>query len=899
MRLIAVAVPVPTLDALSYSVPDTFALPPVGARVLVPLGTRTLTGIVVGIVDPSSATSNPAPELHTRNSEPEPGSRNSEPGSRNLNPEPRTSNSEPAWTPRTIIDVIDEASFLPPDVVRLASWVADYYASGAGEAMATAMPPRAWIASERYAQITDAGEARLLTERGSRRRVLEVLSGAKPVRIDSLIGRGSPSSASKSRGSRAQPAHAEDAPAGRPASTAGQSTDNHPRGSFAVLLALERDRLVQITQPLRGSADAYRTVRVATLTAQGHDVTSSDAQRDASDTCATPLESGVLRLGARQREALALLKGAPDGIETVALDERGIGGSTVKRLTELGLIALSRRRIERDPIEQGATLPPSAREPHVFTDEQAAAFERLHALAAKGTFATVVLHGVTGSGKTELYLRLAEAVRRSGRAVLMLVPEIALTPAIAAVFRATFGDRVAIQHSGLSGGERHDQWQRIRRGDVDVVVGTRSAVFAPLRSLGLIIVDEEHDGSYKQEESPRYHGRDVAVVRGSHAGALVVLGSATPSLESFHNAEIGRYELITLKRRVLDRPMADVRIIDMRAEYAGSGPDVILSGALSDAVADRLARHEQSIVLLNRRGFASAVFCRQCASTLECPNCSVSLTVHRAERRARCHYCNHSTGIPKVCANCAGPYLEQIGIGTERVEAEIIDRFPGARVARLDRDTVRKRGAITALLSRFGAGEIDVLVGTQMIAKGHDFPRVTLVGVISADVGLGLADFRAAERTFQLLTQVAGRAGRGEIPGEAIVQTLYPNHYSVRHACRQDYAAFYQEEITFRRGMRYPPSVAMINAVVKARTREGAMHDAGEIVKALKVGGEPYRVLGPAPAPLNRLKGEHRAQFFIKGIHRPTMREALQAVLSTRPEIRRRTIVDVDPVSVL
>jgi primosomal protein N' (replication factor Y) len=610
------------------------------------------------------------------------------------------------------------------------------------------------------------------------------------------------------------------------------------------------------------------------------------------------VDQNAVRLGARQREALALLEGAPDGIETLALDARGIGASTVKRLAELGLVALSRRRVERDPMGH-ASGAIAIREPHVFTDEQASAYERLHALASKQTFTTVVLHGVTGSGKTELYLRLADAVRREGRGVLMLVPEIALTPAVAAIFRATFGERVAIQHSGLSDGERHDQWQRIRRGDVDVVVGTRSAVFAPLRSLGLIIVDEEHDGSYKQEESPRYHGRDVAVVRGSHAGALVVLGSATPALESFHNAEIGRSSLITLERRVLDRPMAAVTIVDMRAEFAESGPDVILSRTLTDAVAERLARNEQSIVLLNRRGFATAVFCRQCASTLECPNCSVSLTVHRAAGRARCHYCNHSIGIPKICANCAGPYLEQIGFGTERVEAEIVRLFPSARVARVDRDTIRKRGAITGILARFAAGQIDVLVGTQMIAKGHDFPRVTLVGVISADVGLGLADFRAAERTFQLLTQVAGRAGRGEIRGEAVVQTLYPNHYSIRHACRQDYASFYQEEMVFRRGMRYPPAVAMINAVVKAPTREGAMHDAGEIVNALKFGGESYRVLGPAPAPLNRLKGEHRAQLFIKGTHRPTMRQALQTVLSTRPEIRRRTILDVDPMSVL
>jgi primosomal protein N' (replication factor Y) len=337
----------------------------------------------------------------------------------------------------------------------------------------------------------------------------------------------------------------------------------------------------------------------------------------------------------------------------------------------------------------------------------------------------------------------------------------------------------------------------------------------------------------------------------------------------------------------------------MREEYAANGPDTILSGPLCEALEDRLGRGEQAMVLLNRRGYATSIFCRQCASTLECPNCSVSLTVHKAARRARCHYCNYVMGLPKACANCAGPYLEHIGFGTERVQADIEARFPAARVSRVDRDTIRRKGAIVALLQRFAAGEIDVLVGTQMIAKGHDFPRVTLVGVISADVGLGLADFRAAERTFQLLTQVAGRAGRGEVKGEAFVQTLYPNHYSIRHACRQDYGAFFAEELNFRRAMKYPPAVALVNAVVKARSHQAAMQDAGELVTALRGRGESYRVLGPAPAPLSRLKGEHRAQFFLKGTHRTSMREALLKVLVERPEIRRRTIVDVDPMSVL
>jgi primosomal protein N' (replication factor Y) len=510
---------------------------------------------------------------------------------------------------------------------------------------------------------------------------------------------------------------------------------------------------------------------------------------------------------------------------------------------------------------------------------------------------------VTGSGKTEVYLRLAGIVRASGRTALMLVPEIALTPAVASALRRVFAERVAIQHSGLSDGERHDQWQRIRRGDIDVVVGTRSAVFAPLAHIGLIVIDEEHDASYKQDESPRYNGRDIAIVRGQRAGALVVLGSATPSMESYHRALSGKYDRVVLERRVLDRPLASVTVVDMREEYAALGPDVIVSRALSEAIRQRLERREQAIVLLNRRGFATAVFCRQCAGTLDCPNCSVSLVVHgdgSTASRARCHYCNYSVRVPGQCSLCAGPYLEQAGFGTERVEAEVKRLFPDARVARLDRDAVRRRGALTELLTRFRTGAVDVLVGTQMIAKGHDFPRVTLVGVVSADVGLGLADFRASERTFQLLTQVAGRAGRGDQVGEAIVQTLYPAHHSVQLACRQDYPAFYERELHFRRSMRYPPTVALVNVVVRSRTFAGAMDDAADLVQQLRAGGDrDFQVLGPAPAPIGRLRGEYRAQLLIKGANRKRMRESLVAILAKRPDIARRTVVDVDPQTVL
>jgi primosomal protein N' (replication factor Y) len=405
-------------------------------------------------------------------------------------------------------------------------------------------------------------------------------------------------------------------------------------------------------------------------------------------------------------------------------------------------------------------------------------------------------------------------------------------------------------------------------------------------------------------------------MRASRAGALVVLGSATPSMESYQNAVSDKYTRLVLGRRVLDRPLAAVRVVNMRDEYAAEGPDVVISRELAAAIEDRLSRREQVVVLLNRRGYATAVVCRQCGDTFDCPNCSISLTVHRVrpaspakaglhdevhQWRARCHYCNYSLMVPKACRKCAAPYLEHTGFGTEKVEQHLRDRFPDARIGRVDRDSVRRKGALTSILSRFGAGELDVLVGTQMIAKGHDFPGVTLVGVISADVGLGLADFRAAERTFQLLTQVAGRAGRGERLGEALIQTMYPEHYSVRLACSQDYVGFFDKEITFRRGMRYPPVFAMVNAVVRGRTFDDAMQSAADIVRRLmtvaQAGG--FTILGPAPAPLAKLRGEHRVQFFLKGPRRAEMRQAIRGALNEMPEIRRRVTVDVDPLNVL
>ena len=664
------------------------------------------------------------------------------------------------------------------------------------------------------------------------------------------------------------------------------------------------DTITAVLPPMArgGRSDAHKTIRVAAITAAGLELVGDPGLRQAQ---AIPSLSRDERVALRtsQLEALQLLAGTPAGIPTPELASRGIAADAVARLAKRGLISLRADRVDRDPFDSAAAKDIAVDPSRRLTLEQDAAFARLRALADAAKFQVALLHGVTGSGKTELYLRLAIAVRDAGRRTLVLVPEIALTPVVTSIFRDAFGDRVAIQHSGLSDGERHDQWQRIRRGDVDVVIGTRSAVFAPLERVGLIIVDEEHDGSYKQEESPRYHGRDVAIVRGQRADALVVLGSATPSLESYQNAMSGRYERIVLERRVLDRPLAAVTVVDMREEYADRGPDVMLSRALADALSARVEKQEQALVLLNRRGFATAIFCRQCAGTMDCPNCSVSLVVHGEgpSRRARCHYCNYTMRVPSACPKCAGPYLEQAGFGTERVEAEVKRICPGARVARLDRDAIRRKGALTTILAKFRAGEIDVLVGTQMIAKGHDFPRVTLVGVVSADVGLGLADFRASERTFQLLTQVVGRAGRGDEPGEAIVQTIYPDHYSIQLARQQDYRAFFDKEIEFRKTMRYPPMVSMINTVVRSRTFAGAMDDAGDLVQRLRAGAEQagLRILGPAPAPLGRLRGEYRTQVLVKGANRRKMREALLGAIASRPDLERRVVVDVDPVSVL
>ncbi|HEY3121066.1 MAG TPA: primosomal protein N' [Vicinamibacteria bacterium] len=640
------------------------------------------------------------------------------------------------------------------------------------------------------------------------------------------------------------------------------------RDPSAALARLRRAGLVSIEQQLGPGAPSARRVRVAVL-------------RDAS-----------LASGRAQADLVARLAAAGGRLRVADLaGERASSRGVLARLARRGAVTIE------DEAEEAGT---EATAPFTLTAEQQRALEPVAAGIDQGGYHVFLLHGVTGSGKTEVYLRAAERALALGRGVLILVPEIALTPRLVRAALARFGARISVLHSELPLGARHDHWWRIREGIARVVVGARSAVFAPVADLGLIVVDEEHEGTYKQDESPRYHARDVAIVRAKLEGATVLLGSATPSVESYANAQKGKYALLTMPRRIGPRGLPRVKVVDRRRELQAGG-DAILSAALREALAERLARGEQSLLLLNRRGYATSLLCRECGLQALCPNCSVSLVLHQGGRRADCHYCGHSAAAPARCAACSGEYLRMNGFGTEKVVESVKAALPTARVDRLDADRAARRGAAERVLTAFGAGELDVLVGTQLIAKGHDFPRVTLAGVIDADVGLGLPDFRSAERTFQLLTQLAGRAGRADLAGEVILQTHLPGHYALRLACAQDYESFFAQEMEFRRTMAYPPAAALLNLIVRSRDHDEAAAAAEALARTLReTAGGRYRVLGPAQAPLARLRQEHRYQVLLKGGRR-AMREAARGALVARyGELRWPGVaVDVDPVTLM
>ena len=556
-------------------------------------------------------------------------------------------------------------------------------------------------------------------------------------------------------------------------------------------------------------------------------------------------------------------------------------------------------RAERATLDDEPRAPEKGPTP---TPGQAAVLKLLQPSLEAGQFAPHLLYGATGSGKTEVYFRAAEAIRRQGRSVLYLVPEIGLTPLLLSKVSRRFPGSVAVLHSAMPRRQRAEAWERARDGRATLVVGTRSAIFAPLPRLGLIVVDEEQDGSYKQDETPRYNARDLAVVRAREAGAGLLLGSATPSMETFQHARSGRYGLLRLGGRVEDRPLPTVTLIDMREEYRQHGVIAPLSSRLAEELRACVDRGEQALVLRNRRGWAAAVLCPRCGERLTCRRCSVAMTWHRSQRRLRCHYCGAESGFPPACPACGADDLKLLGEGTEKIEELIRVAVPQARVERMDRDTVRRKGAHEDLLRRFDRGEIDILAGTQMIAKGHDFPRVTVVGVLGADQPLGLPEFRAAEGVFQLLTQVAGRAGRGERPGTVLVQAFHPDHPVLRQAVDQDFEAFFDREIRYRRALRYPPLVGLVQVLIHDRDALQAEGWARKMGDALRTAGAGRLfIAGPGPAPVERLRGSYRQQILVRSAGRRRLIAAVeQALVAVEGAIPRRAIViDVDPYSLL
>ncbi len=529
-----------------------------------------------------------------------------------------------------------------------------------------------------------------------------------------------------------------------------------------------------------------------------------------------------------------------------------------------------------------------------------------------GGFKPHLLFGVTGSGKTAVYVAAMRHALEMGKSALLLVPEIGLTPAMAGQMHAAFAGEVALLHSQLTPDERAEQWHRIRRGEARVVVGTRSAVFAPVRDLGLMIVDEEHDSSYKQEETPRYHGRDVAVMRAKLLGVPVVLGSATPSMESWANAERGRYTLLRMGERVNSRPLPVMELVDMRAEFRETGSDALFSRALLEATQATLDRGEQAIILLNRRGFSYVTMCRSCGAKIECENCAISMTHHRpvsgSDRHAdpgerlECHYCGFQRTVPQRCPACNSEHLYFMGAGSQQGEERLQTLFPAARIGRMDRDTVRSRADMEHLLHRLHSGEINLLVGTQMIAKGHDIHGVTTVGVVGCDHALGLPDFRAAERVFQLLTQVSGRAGRGDAPGRVVVQTYHPDHYAIEFAAKHNYEGFIRKERNFRRPFLYPPYGVLANVVIQSEKVEEASAWAATLGRWLGTGSAGVRVLGPSPSPISRLKRIHRFHAVLKAEKRDHMQRTIRALLvyAEKQGIPRKALlVDVDALNLM
>jgi primosomal protein N' (replication factor Y) len=754
---------------------------------------------------------------------------------------------------KEVQELLDVDPPLTADVLEITRWVADYYAAPWGEVMRAALPAGINATVEQMISITAQGREALTD--------LEV-SGADRVRTVAL----------------------------RLLATEGE----FELATFCLRIgAAKTPRWLRELESEGLIERAYRTRST---------VTRAKRRRAVRLVNTEGKESGNQRVTKTQQRAIEVLRAHQNTMTASDLLKAAhVSESVIRTLIKRGVVTEFEEDVRRDPLSQ-AELPDT--EVFKLTNAQTGALRSIEQRLSEEVFATLLLHGVTGSGKTEIYIRAMQAALDVDRGAMMLVPEIALTPILSRRLRAHFGGQIAIFHSSLSKGERFDEWSRLRSGAARVVLGTRSAVFAPIRNPGVIIIDEEQDSSYRQEESPFYNARDTAIVRAQKESAVVVLGSATPSLESFHNAQRGKYEYLHLPERVANRPMARAEMIDMREVFARRKKPAIFSDELLNEINQTHARGEQSIILLNRRGYSSFILCRSCGESINCPNCDVSLTYHQTDRTLICHYCNHHQRAPAQCPACASKYIYYVGEGTEQIEELLRKRFPTLRIGRIDRDTKARRHQFEKTLLDFDKGELDLLVGTQMLAKGHDFPNVTLVGVVSVDAGLALPDFRAAERAFQLITQVAGRAGRGDLPGRVLIQTYHPQHYALRHACAQDYRGFYDEEIRHRRNHGYPPFVALALMLVRHKDAGRANATAQQLRLALAEANSDHacRILGPAPAPFARLRGEHRVQLLIKSRSRKQMRAVIDTALQTLEKAGndlRSVTVEIDPVSMM
>jgi primosomal protein N' (replication factor Y) (superfamily II helicase) len=742
---------------------------------------------------------------------------------------------------KEIAEVMDSLPAFPPKLIELGHWIGRYYLAPIGEAFRAMLPPEIELRHDREYSLTDSGRAYLRDLTSATE-----LTDQEQLELATL----QPVDESATRGRRR-------------------------RLNESAAEALVRRGHLSVRNVLR-----HRKTRQQKIVAWR------------PDTSERPIGQPEKRV----REVLTGTRG-PLPLE-ILLEKAAVTPLVIKRLEIAGLLLSWEEPITPGEDPWDTDFAPPA---NLLNTEQKEALAEIWRWLVAGKFTAGLLHGVTGSGKTEVYLGAIEAALSRGKTSIVLVPEIALTLWVGRLVRARFGDSVASLHSGLPDIERAREWWRVRRGEARIVVGTRSAVFAPLENLGLIIVDEEQEAAYKQEETPRYNGRDTAVYRAHLEGASVLLGSATPSLETYHNARAGKYQLLKLTSRVENRPLAEVRIIDLREDFRRQHRIAPISESLRAAIALRLEEKTQAMVLINRRGYSWSLLCRSCGAMVQCQNCSIALTYHKSRQRLECHYCGYSIRPPTQCPKCHGEYMHFVGDGAERVDEYLRQQFPAARIGRLDRDTVRTKREYQQVLGAFAKGEIDVLVGTQMVAKGHDFERVTLVGVVAADLALGRPDFRAAERTFQLLTQVAGRAGRGQFSGEVLVETYYPEHYAIQFAAQQDYVSFYDQEAHFRRVLHYPPFTALAIVLVRDRKVENAIRWS----RALAACFAPFekqgvKILGPAAAPLARLRRDYRFQFVLKSPHRSTLGKALAAAFEfceTKEIPETAVIVDVDPTN--